>query len=144
MYAPFCHAFDYRLACVFKAAKTSKQKFYLFFKDGILKDLNPTHEVQFRTAHTLYKLVDDAADEPRWHMGKVDYPLLKGVPFRYRNIISAVKYLLRQKIYATDMVWGPRRECDNQGNRVYSEINIGTWWEDAQVSSSYVVRRISE
>jgi len=104
LYSPFCHAVDYRLACFFNAAKSSKLKIDLFFKDVILKDLNPTHEFQFRSAHTLYKLVDKAADEPHWHMGKVDYPLLKGVPFRYRNIIPAVKYLLKQKIYATDIV----------------------------------------
>jgi len=144
LYAPFCYAVDYQLARLFNAAKTSKQKIDLFFKDGILKDLNPTHEVQFRLAHTLYKLVDKAADEHRWQMDKVDYPLLKGVSFRYRNIISAVKYHLRQKIYAIDMVWGPHRECDNQGNRVYSEINTRTWWEDAQVSSSYIAHRISD
>jgi len=125
--APFCHAVDYRLARFFNAEKTSKQKIDLFFKNGILKDLNPTHEIQFRLANTLHKLFNEAANEPDWHMGKVDYPLLKGVPFRYCNIISRVKYLLRQKIYATDMVWGLRRECDNQGNRIYSYINTGTW-----------------
>jgi len=50
LYAPFCHAVDYRLACFFNPAKTSKQKIDLFFKDGILKDLNRTHEVQSRSA----------------------------------------------------------------------------------------------
>ena len=55
----------------------------------------------------MYKLVDAAADEPAWHSGIVNYPLLKGVRFRYHNIITAVKYLLRQKAYEADMVWGP-------------------------------------
>ena len=36
-----------------------------FFKDGILKDLNPTHRVQFRSSYTLYKLVDAAVNEPQ-------------------------------------------------------------------------------
>jgi len=50
LYAPFRHAVYYRLARIFNGAKTSKQKIDLFFQDGILKDLNLTHEVQFRSA----------------------------------------------------------------------------------------------
>jgi len=107
LYSPFRHAIDYRLARFFNAVQASEKKINQCFKDGILKGLDPTHQVQFRSAYTLYKLVDKAADESGWHSGKVDYPLLKGVPFRYHNIISTVKYLLRQKLYAVDMVWGP-------------------------------------
>jgi hypothetical protein len=137
-YSPFPHAIDYRLARFFNAVQASEKKIDHFFKAGILKDLNPTHQVSFQSAYTMYKLVDEAAEEPRWYSGKVDYPLLKGVQFRYRNIISAVKYLLRQKIYAADMVWGPRPEYDKEGNRMYNEINTGTWWEDTQVRNSNV------
>ena len=133
---------DYRLARFFNSAKTSRKKIDQFFKDGIFKGLNPKHHVQFRSAYTLYKLVDAAASGPCWHKGTVNYPLQKAVPFRYRNISSAVKYLLRQKAYAADMVWRPQREYDNQGNRVYSEINTGTWWEDTQVSYTDAPRRI--
>ncbi|KAF8435254.1 hypothetical protein BGX38DRAFT_1286781 [Terfezia claveryi] len=131
LYSPFRHPVDYRLARFFNAIHASEKKIDQFFKNGILQALNPTHRVQFQSAHTMYNLVDKAADEPCWYSGKVDYPLLKGVQFRYRNIISAVKYLLRQKVYAANMVWGPRREYDKQGNRIYSEMNTGTWWEDA-------------
>ncbi|KAF8440641.1 hypothetical protein BGX38DRAFT_1205503 [Terfezia claveryi] len=134
LYSPFRHPVDYRLAHFFNAVHASEKKIDQFFKNGILQALNPTHRVQFQSAHTMYKLVDKAADEPCWYSGKVDYPLLKGVQFHYRNIISTVKYLLRQKVYAADMVWGPRREYDKQENRIYSEMNTGTWWEDAQLS----------
>jgi len=144
LYSPFRHAIDYWLAHFFNAVQASEKKINQFFKDGILKGLDPTHQVQFHSAYTLYKLVDKAADEPGWHSGKVDYPLLKGDPFHYCNIISTVKYLLRQKLYAADMVWGPQREYDKQGNRMYSEINTGTWSEDAQVSNLYEARRISD
>ena len=64
----------------------------------------------------------------------MNYPLQKGMKFRYCNIISAVQYLLRQKVYAQHMVWAPCREVDGQGNMVYSDINSATWWEDNQVS----------
>ena len=64
LYAPFSHSIDYRLASHFIAAKTPKSKIDHFFQNNILKDLNPTHKVQFRSAYTLYKLVDSAANEP--------------------------------------------------------------------------------
>jgi len=134
-HAPFRHLIDYQLARFFSSAKTSQGNIDKFFKDGILKGLNPTHDVQFRSAYTMYKLVDAAADEPAWHSGIVNYPLLKGVRFRYRNIISAVKYLLRQKAYEAAMVWGPHKEYDKGGNRVYGEIHTATWWEENQVSA---------
>ena len=135
LYAPFRHCIDYQLARFFSSAKISSAKIINFFKDGILKDLNPTYNVQFRSAHTLHKLMDATVNEPSWYSGKVNYPLQKGVKFRYRKLISLVKYLLRQKVYAENMVWGPHPEYDKQGNRVYSEIDTGTWWEDNQVST---------
>ncbi|KAF8426775.1 hypothetical protein BGX38DRAFT_1278901 [Terfezia claveryi] len=114
LYAPFRDSVDYRLACFFNSAKTSKEKIEQFFCDGILKSLNPTHEVQFHSAYIMYKLVDAAANEPRWHSGMVNYPLLLGVQFHDRNIISAVEYLLCQKPYASDL------------------INTAKWWEETQ------------
>ncbi|RPB18361.1 hypothetical protein L211DRAFT_854189 [Terfezia boudieri ATCC MYA-4762] len=95
LFAPFHTLIDYRLARFFNSTKTSKAKIDQFFKDNLLKGLNPTHQVQFRTAYSMYKLIDAAADEPSWRSGILNYPLLKGVDFHYRNIIEAVKYLLR-------------------------------------------------
>ena len=92
------------------------------------------HIVQFRSALTLHKLMDATLNEPSWYSGKVNYPLQKGVKFRYRKLISVVKYLPQQKVYADNMVWGPHSEYDKQGNRVYSDIDTGSWWEDNQVS----------
>ena len=134
LYAPFADRIDYTLALFFNRAKVSRAAINEFLKDGILNDLNPTHKVQFSSAYQFYKLIDAVADEPSWYSGTVDYPLQKAVMFRYRNIISVVKYLLRQKVYAVDIVWEPRQEYDNERNRVYSEINTGIWWEHIQVS----------
>ena len=144
LYAPFRHPVDYRLAWFFNSAKTSQGKIEQFFRDGILQGINLTHDVQFRSAYTMYKLVDTAANEPRWYSSTVDYPQLNGVQFHYRNIISAVKYLLPQKVYASDIVWRPQQELDKQTNRVYSEIITATWCEDQQVSTLDDPRRISD
>ena len=110
-----------------------------FFKGGVFDALNPTYPVQFRSAYKLNKLIDGAASRPSWHAGAVDYPLLKPVPSRYRNILSAVRYLLHQRVYAGNMVWGPQPEYDSEGNCVYSEINTGIWWEDTQVRYSDIL-----
>ena len=126
LYAPFRHGADYQLAHFFNTAKTSQGNIDKFFRGGVLKALNPTHHVQFRSAYTMYKILDTGADEPRWQKGKVNYPLQNGVKFRYRNILSALKYLLRQKAYVDSMLWGPHKEYDQDGDRVYSEINTAT------------------
>jgi len=133
LFALFRNRIDYRLAQFFNSARTSETKVDQFFKDGILNNINPMHHIQFRSAHTIYNLVNAAASGPRWYPGTVDYPLLKGVLFHYRNIVSAVRYLLRQKAYAANMVWKAHREHNSHGDRVYSEINTGTWWEDTEV-----------
>ena len=64
VYPPFRNPLDYSLARFFNYAKTYKKKIDQIFEDGIFKGLNPTHHVQFRSAHTLYNLVDAAASGP--------------------------------------------------------------------------------
>ena len=133
LYAHFHHLIDYRLAHFFNSAKTSQANKNKFFKDGILKGLNLTDDIQFSSAYTMYKLVDAAADQPAWHSGIVHYPLLKGVRLMYRNIIMAVKYKLCQKAYEVDMVWEPHREYNKEGNCIYSEIHTAVWLQENQV-----------
>ena len=62
--APFRHSIDYQLARHLIPPKKPKSKIYHFFNNNILKNLNPMHKVQFRSAYTLYKLIDSAANEP--------------------------------------------------------------------------------
>jgi len=95
LFAPFQNRIDYRLARFFHSATTFETKVDQFFKDSILNDINPMYHIQFHSTHTMYKLLDVAASGPRWSLGMMDYPLLKGVPFYYQNIVSAVRYLLR-------------------------------------------------
>ena len=73
------------------SSKISSTKINKFFKDGILNDVNPTYIVQFRSAHTLHKLMDAIVNKPSLYSGKVNYLLQKGVKFRYRKLISVVK-----------------------------------------------------
>jgi len=48
----------------FNDTKTSQVKFAQFFKHELLKALNPTYEVQFGSAYTMYKIIDVDVSEP--------------------------------------------------------------------------------
>jgi len=144
LYAPFRYHIAYLLACFFNRAKTSQGNIEQCLREGILQGLNPGHHVQFHSAYTTYKLVDATTNKPRWQSGLVDCPLLNGLQFHYRNIILVVKYLLRQKSYAGDMVWGPQQEYDREGSRVYSKIITAIWWDDNQVCISDILYQIGD
>ena len=81
LYAAFRHHLNYRLARFFNRAKTSQGNIEQFLRQGILQGLNLVHHVQFRSAYTMYKLVDATTNEPRWQSGVVNYSLLNGVRF---------------------------------------------------------------
>jgi len=53
--------------------------------------------------------------------------------FYYRNIIDCVRYLIRQVMYRSDMVYAPIREYDSSGERVYYEMHTADWGWDTQV-----------
>ena len=50
----------------------------------------------------------------------------KAVKFHYWKLITMVKYLLQQKAYVDDVVWGPHPEYDKEGNTIDSEIDMRT------------------
>jgi len=54
-------------------------------------------------------------------------------PFFYRNVLDCVRYLLRQIAYRDDLVYAPRREYDQSGQRIYAKIHMADWWCDVQV-----------
>jgi len=55
------------------------------------------------------------------------------LPFFYRNVLDCVRYLLRQIAYRDDLVYAPRREYHQSGQRIYSEMQMADWWWDVQV-----------
>ncbi|KAF8415231.1 hypothetical protein BGX38DRAFT_1281439 [Terfezia claveryi] len=67
-------------------------------------------------------------DQPGWQTGTVDYHLQKGSAFYYRDLEDTVRYLLQQRAYGKHLVFAPIHEFDEEGNRVYTEMNTGDWW----------------
>jgi len=55
------------------------------------------------------------------------------LPFSYRKVVDCVSYLLRLIAYRDDLVYAPRPEYDQSGQRIYAEMHTADWWWDVQV-----------
>ena len=62
----------------------------------------------------------------QWFEGKVK-DNQRTLPFFYRNILDCVRYLLHQIAYRDDFVYAPRREYDQDGQRVFAEMHTADW-----------------
>ena len=68
----------------------------------------------------------------QWFEGQVE-DSKRTLPFFYRNVLDCVRYLLHQITYQDDLVYGPWREFDPNGERIYVEMHPADWWWDVQV-----------
>ena len=53
--------------------------------------------------------------------------------FFFADVVSYVRYLIRQVAYKEDMVYAPIRENDSNGDQLYSEMHTADWWWETQV-----------
>jgi len=144
-FRPCAHVLDYKLARFFHAAHVPKARIDEFFDAGFigkktgseyqktLGSQNPMPPFSFKSSYTFYKKLDEMLTSPAWENGFVDFRLDKDTEFWYRDVLDCIQYLVRQKCYAKDIVWSPVRDFDAHGERVYTEMNTGTWWWDTQV-----------
>ena len=58
----------------------------------------------------------------------------ESIEFRYRDPIPVIKWLLSRPWFAQEQHYTPV-ELTVDGERVYGELNSGTWWQEAQVTS---------
>jgi len=142
---PFAHVLDYKLARLFHAAHVPKARIDEFFHAGFIErgtaggkqkttqTQSPMGAFSFRSSYILYKKLDEMLTSPGWGNGSVYFRLAKDTEFWYRNVLDCIRYLVRQKCYEKDIVWSPVRDFDVHGDRVYTEMNTGTWWWDTQV-----------
>jgi len=133
---PFRNAMDYKLTCLFCLAHVPRVQVDEFFRSGFLTSGSDASHISatfsFKSSYTLYKKIDKMAIDPPWKNGFVDFKLATNIEFWYRDILLVLKYLLRQKSFASQMVWTPIQHYDSQGERVYTEMNTGTWWWHTQ------------
>ncbi|RPA93469.1 hypothetical protein L873DRAFT_1705102 [Choiromyces venosus 120613-1] len=84
--------------------------------------------------HTLenhLRLLDPYSPYLQWFEGEVDDGK-RTQHFFYRNILDCVRYLLRQIAYRDDLVYMPRCEYDQNGDRIYAKMHTADWWWDVQ------------
>ena len=134
-FSPFLNLRDYKLARFLHSQAISKSGITELFKDDkIIPDRRDSMQpISFYSSHTFQRQTDRMIDEPSWRNGNAKFPFQPTTVFYYRDILACMKYLLRQRAYAESLVWSPVKNFNTAGERLYSEMNTGTWWWDTQV-----------
>jgi len=130
-WAPFASAQGFKLASWFIESKVSKTRINDYFSNGI----GNSTSVGYSSMHTLENLLrhlDPYSPYLQWLEGHVEDGQ-RTLPFFYRNVLDCVRYLLRQIAYGDNLVYTPRCEYDQSGQRIYTEMHTADWWWDVQV-----------
>jgi len=130
-WSPFSSENDFNLASWFVRIKVAKSQINAYFADG----LGGTDSRSFQSAYTLRQHLD-ILDPFRPYLVSPEASIdggRHGTTFYYRNIIDCVRYLIRQVVYSSEMVYARIREYDSRGERLYSEMHTADWWWDMQV-----------
>ena len=135
-WAPFTSAKGFKLASWFLESKSSKSQINDYFANG-LGDAASVGYSSMYTLENLLRSLDPYGPYLQWFEGQVVSEDGKStLPFFYRDILDCVRYLLRQITYRDDLVYAPRREFDQNGQRIYAEMHTADWWWDVQVRFS--------
>ena len=89
----------------------------------------------FQSTHSLHRLVDqmDVEMGPKsWTTASANF-WGNTRTWRYRNPVTVVEYLLKQRVYKDDMIYAPKKIFNSTGHRIYSDMHTGDWWWDTQV-----------
>ncbi|KAF8415391.1 hypothetical protein BGX38DRAFT_1281348 [Terfezia claveryi] len=124
---------DFKLARFFTFSKVPLTKID-FFQENIL----PGSPADPRRLVSPLNRGTHSPDKPtKWlpilgATGSVQYAEHPKADFYYRNIIDCIKYLLRQRAFVKHMLWEPVKLFNSDNERIYSELNTGSWWWDQQ------------
>ena len=130
-WAPFACAQGFKLASWFIESKVSKTRINDYFSNGIGNSTSAGYS-SMHTLENLLRHLDPYGPYLQWFEGHVEDGQ-RTLPFFYRDVLDCVRYLLRQIAYRDDLVYAPRREYDQSGQRIYAEMHTADWWWDVQV-----------
>lgn len=130
-WAPFTNAQGFKLASWFIESKVPKSRINNYFSSGLGNPASVGYSSMYTLENHLQSL-DPFGLYLQWLEGQVEDGM-RTLPFFYRNILDCVRYLLRQITYRDDLVYAPRREYDQAGQRIYAEMHTADWWWDVQV-----------
>jgi hypothetical protein len=126
---PFKSQHDFQQACRFVDAGVSRTAIDRHFNEGGC--LNEA-EYSYNTGYLMYQRIAEMEENlPQWTQSTatIDGTTRK---FFHRDPVNCSRYLLSQRAFRNNMVYGPVRVTDSAGDRVYSEMNTGDWWWETQ------------
>jgi len=125
-WAPFASAQGFKLLSWFIESKVSKTQINDYFSNGI----GNSTSVGYSSMHMLENLLrhlDPYSPDLQWLEGHVEDGQ-RTLPFFYRNVLDCVRYLLCLIAYRDDLVYAPRRQYNQSGQRIYAEMHTADWW----------------
>jgi hypothetical protein len=131
---PFRTLDDFKLAKWFITSKVSRSQIDRYFNNGLAASSTPCFKSAYKLDQYIHAL-DPYRDLLVWNEGTFERDC-SSTTFFYRDIVHCVEYLLAQTAYQNDMVYGPVREHNGNGERMYSEMHTADWWWDTQVRDS--------
>lgn len=128
---PFHALDDFKLAKWFITSNVPRSRIDEYFVSGLSASPKPCFQSAYKLDQFISAL-DPYQDLLVWNEGTYNHDGRSSV-FFYRDIVRCVEYLLTQPAYREDIVYGPIREYDESGQRLYSEMHTADWWWETQV-----------
>ena len=138
-YEPFSSASDYALALWFYKTKQTMESLKIFFEDPLLsgkrKGLSyrsaaqwdkKMHEIPHGIANDKFLKATISTQGLTARMARKKHTI------RYRDALSAVKFLLGFAPFRDELTYAPIRQYTPEGSRAYNELHTGDWWWQMQ------------
>jgi len=132
-WSPLASAQGFKLASWLIESKVSKTLINHYFSNGIGNSTSVGYS-PMNTLENLLQHLDPYSPYLQWLKGHVEDGQ-RTLLFFYRNVLDCIRYLLRQIAYHDDLVYVPRCEYDQSGQRIYAEMHTADCWWDVQVLS---------
>jgi len=122
---PFSSEADFNFVSCFVCNKVAKLQIDTYLAAG----LGGTESRLFRSTYTMQQhldVLDPFGDYLMWTQAEINASRHLTILY-YRNVIDCVRYLTRQVLYRSDMLYEPILEYNCTGERLYSDMHMVDW-----------------